>query len=112
MRRSNRAGTSAKSAKRHGVDARHLRPELGRYEPEQVVGPTDLTIAVDGYEWKRAWARLLAKVYEVDPMVCPKCGSEMKVIAIIEDTDKLERILRLLVRIGRSPPGLDPDRLN
>jgi hypothetical protein len=27
---------------------------------------------------KRAWARLLAKVYEIDPLVCPKCGSEMK----------------------------------
>ena len=23
---------------------------------------------------KRAWARLLAKVYEIDPMVYPKCG--------------------------------------
>jgi tRNA(Ile2) C34 agmatinyltransferase TiaS len=27
---------------------------------------------------KRAWARLLAKVYEVDPFVCPKCGAKMK----------------------------------
>jgi tRNA(Ile2) C34 agmatinyltransferase TiaS len=26
----------------------------------------------------RAWARLLAKVYEVDPMMCPKCGGDMK----------------------------------
>ena len=25
---------------------------------------------------KRAWARLLAKVYEIDPPVCPKCGSQ------------------------------------
>lgn len=61
---------------------------------------------------KRAWARLLAKVYEVDPLVCPKCGAEMKVIAIIEDPDKLKRILRHLVTTGRSPPGFDPDRLN
>ena len=28
---------------------------------------------------KRAWARLLAKVYEIDPMVCPKCRSEYEV---------------------------------
>ena len=61
---------------------------------------------------KRAWARLLAKVYEVDPLVCPKCGAEMKVIAIIEDPDELGRILRHLIKIGRSPPGFDPDRLN
>jgi hypothetical protein len=61
---------------------------------------------------KRAWARLLANVYEVDPFACPKCGAEMKVIAIIEDADELKRILRHLMKIGRSPPGLDPDRLN
>ena len=74
---------------------------------------------------KRAWARLLAKVYEVDPMVCPKCGADMKVIAVIEDPDQLKRILRYpgcraeqqpqaatrLVKMGRSPPGFDPDRL-
>ena len=34
---------------------------------------------------KRAGARLLAKVYEIDPLVCPKCGHEMKVVAIIQD---------------------------
>jgi hypothetical protein len=61
---------------------------------------------------KRAWARLLAKVYEVDPFVCPKCGADMKVIAVIEDPDQLKRILRYLIKIGRSPPGFDPIRLN
>ena len=61
---------------------------------------------------KRAWARLLAKVYEVDPFVCPKCGADMKVIAVIEDPDELKRILRHLIKIGRSPPGFNPDRLN
>jgi hypothetical protein len=61
---------------------------------------------------KRAWARLLAKVYEVDPMVCPKCGAEMKVIAVIEDPDELGRLLRHLVKMGRSPPEFDSDRLN
>jgi hypothetical protein len=61
---------------------------------------------------KRAWARLLAKVYEVDPFVCPKCGAEMKAIAIIEDPDELKRILRHLIKIGRPPPGFDRDRLN
>ena len=41
-----------------------------------------------------------------------KCGAEMKVIAVIEDPDELKRILRHLIKIGRSPPGFDPDRLN
>jgi len=61
---------------------------------------------------KRAWARLLAKVYEVDPLLCPKCGAEMKVIAILEDRDEIKHIVRHLVKNGRSPPGFDPNRLN
>lgn len=68
--------------------------------------------AVDDSARKRAWARLMAKVYEVDPIVCPKCGTKMKVIAVIEDPDELKRILRHLEKMGRSPPGFDPDRLN
>ena len=80
--------------------------DLG-YEP---LSDGDEEITVDAR--KRAWARLLAKVYEVDPLVCPKCGAEMKVIAVIEDPDELKRILRHLIKIGRSPPGFDPDRLN
>ncbi|MFP4705613.1 MAG: transposase [Spirochaetaceae bacterium] len=80
--------------------------DLG-YEPL-----SDEDEAVDDSARKRAWARLLAKVYEVDPFVCPKCGADMKVIAVIEDPEELGRILRHLVKIGRSPPGFHPDRLN
>lgn len=68
--------------------------------------------SVDSQTYKRAWARLLAKVYEVDLFVCLKCGSEMKVIAIIQEPNEFKRILRHLVKIGRSPPGLDPTALN
>ena len=31
-------------------------------------------------------------MYEVDQFVCPKCGTEMKVIAVIEDPDEIKRI--------------------
>ena len=33
---------------------------------------------------RRRWAALVKRVYEVDPLVCPKCGGEMRVIAFIE----------------------------
>ncbi len=61
---------------------------------------------------KRAWARLLAKVYEIDPLVCPKCGCDMKVVAIIQDPAEIRDILSHLVKIGRAPPGFDPALLN
>jgi hypothetical protein len=69
-------------------------------------------VEVDILAYKQAWARLLAKVYEINPLICPKCGADMKVIAVIENPDEIKRILRHLVKIGRSPPGLDLAQLN
>ena len=66
----------------------------------------------DTQAYRKAWARLLSKFYEIDPMVCPKCGSEMKVIAVIQEPEEIKRILRHLVKQGRTPPGLDPTSLN
>ena len=45
---------------------------------------------------------LIAKVYEVDPLNCPCCGSETRLIAVIADSFVRE-ILRHLLKIGRTP---------
>lgn len=55
---------------------------------------------------RKTWARLLAKIYEIDLFVCPKCSSEMKVIAIIQDMAEIKRILNHLKKVGRAPPGV------
>jgi len=44
----------------------------------------------------RSWARLIQKIYEVDPLICPKCGGDMKVIAFIEDYRIVKKILDYL----------------
>ena len=61
---------------------------------------------------RSAWARLIAKIYEVDPLVCPRCSSKMRILAVIIDPAEVKKILRHLVKIGRPPPGLDPSTLN
>lgn len=61
---------------------------------------------------KRAWARLLAKVYEIDPLVRPKCGWSMNVIAVIQNPVEIRDILVHLVKTGRAPPGFDLAMLN
>ncbi|MGQ9853611.1 MAG: hypothetical protein ACUVTG_09445 [Candidatus Oleimicrobiaceae bacterium] len=33
---------------------------------------------------RMSWAALIRKVYEVDPLRCPECGGEMKVVSFIE----------------------------
>jgi hypothetical protein len=40
------------------------------------------------------WALMLAKVYEVDPLCCPRCGTQMKPVALIVDEQELARICR------------------
>ena len=60
----------------------------------------------------RAWARLIKKVYEVDPLTCPRCGQPMKVLAVITDLPQVMKILRHLLKIAKPPPGLDPAALN
>ncbi len=61
---------------------------------------------------RKTWARLIAKIYEIDPFICPKCGSEMKVIAIIQDSTEIKKILKHLKKIGRAPPGVDYSELS
>jgi hypothetical protein len=39
---------------------------------------------------------MIRKVYEVDPMLCPKCGGQMKVIAFITDYQAVDRIIEHL----------------
>jgi hypothetical protein len=33
---------------------------------------------------KMSWAAIIKKVYEVDPLRCPECGGEIKIIRFIE----------------------------
>jgi hypothetical protein len=58
-------------------------------------------------EFRRNWARLIQKVYEVAPLLCPKCGGAMRVIAFIEDQSVIEKILKhlgLWLVNSRAPP--------
>ena len=56
---------------------------------------------------RRSWARLLRRIYEVDPLLCP-CGGELKIISILTDPVVVDRILSHRRKRGSrapSPPG-------
>ena len=61
---------------------------------------------------KAAWARLIRKVYEVDPLTCPRCKGTMRIIALIEEPEVIQRILthlglwrpEALPGLERAPP--------
>jgi hypothetical protein len=56
---------------------------------------------------------LIKRVYEVDPLCCPECGGQMKVVSFIEPPQRevIEKILRHCglwqSRAARAPPELD-----
>jgi hypothetical protein len=50
------------------------------------------------------WARLIARVYQVDPLVCARCGQKMQMIAFL--TDQL-LIRKILEHLGLSIQPLD-----
>jgi len=56
---------------------------------------------------RKSWARLIQKIYEADPLICPKCKGAMRVISSIEDPSVIRDILNhlglWLVR-ARPPP--------
>jgi hypothetical protein len=39
---------------------------------------------------------MIRKVYEVDPMICPRCGGRMRVVAFLTDHAVVDRIIRHL----------------
>ena len=55
------------------------------------------------------WARLLARIYEVFPLRCPDCGSDMRILAFLTDPEPTGAILRHL-DLPHTPPRLSPAR--
>jgi len=61
----------------------------------------------------KKWRELIKKVWEVDPLICPKCGKPMRVIALIDEPGVIFEILShlgLWERFyaqprSRAPPG-------
>ena len=71
---------------------------------------SDFVIEDDNYNkgCSRTWVRLIKKIYEVDPLICPKCGGDMRIIAFIDDYKIVRKILDYLgiyeFKRDRPPP--------
>ena len=57
------------------IGSRFLPPDLS-FEDAPSPAPPGSAEALR----RQAWARMLRKVFEVDPLVCPRCGVEMEVV--------------------------------
>jgi hypothetical protein len=59
---------------------------------------------------KRRWSYFIRKVYETDPLVCPKCSGEMRIISLIDQPDVIKKILQHLGlwEESHAPPDRSP----
>ncbi len=56
---------------------------------------------------RRGWAEMIRKVYEVDPLICPRCKGKMRIISFITDYPVVDRILnhlKLIFVASKLPP--------
>ena len=63
----------------------------------------------------KKWRELIKKVWEADPLICPTCQREMRIVSLIYERDVIEKILKCLglweqgVRV-ESQSGSDPPK--
>jgi len=60
---------------------------------------------------RRRWAILIQRIYQADPLRCPKCGGAMKIIAFIEA--RQEEVIRKILRhcgLWHDPPPRAPPK--
>ncbi len=80
-------------------------------QPSARIAPPDEPqpeLSVSARHSRAAWACLIKKLYEADPLNCPRCHKPMKVIAVITDPAQVLKILRHLIKKGTPPPVSTP----
>ena len=99
---------------------KHLLLDVNGEKPKALMAQEGPLLNIDIEEKKPrkvsfGWAKLIARIYEVSPLVCPKCGETMKIIAFIEDRPTIQKILTCLnepidpppVASARGPPEME-----
>ena len=98
----------------HGVLGPHYKyrkqivpkpPELKLVQDHEIIEPKQLELKKKNIPW----ARLLARVFGIDVETCSKCGGKMRIIAAIEDSKVIRKILEH-IGLDTKPPRLTPAR--
>ena len=81
---------------------------------QPATGQAESAITGEGVPPKRApahylWAALIARIYEVFPLLCPLCGGQMRIIAFITHSADIRQILDH-IGVQSEPPHIAPAR--
>jgi hypothetical protein len=100
---SNRSrGGRLKDEQRHNADK----------EVDAAESPAVRILDVSNYKPKRIpspkWRECIKKIWEVDPLECPRCQAEMKIVSFIDEAVVIEKILRHLKLWEKPEPRVRP----
>jgi len=94
---SNRMRGERRKAEQQNAESEIEMPEttatiisIADYEPRNIPSPT--------------WRECIKKIWEVDPLICPHCQTEMKIVSFITDYAVVRKILKHLDLWDISPP--------
>jgi len=94
------------SNKARGIRKKAEEQQQKADEPETSMStPCLIESDISKKAFRRNWARLIKKVYNIDPLICPKCNSKMRIIGFIEEEAVIEKILK---HLNLWLPGHDP----
>jgi hypothetical protein len=63
----------------------------------------DIEEHASGSFYSSIWAMLLAKIFEINPLLCLGCGGEMKIIAFVTEAKPIGQILRHIGELDHAP---------
>ena len=69
-------------------------------------------VPVPLHQARHRWAESLRRIFEVEPLKCPRCGQTMRIVAFITEPQVIDRILDSLRRTAaarrrsRAAPGM------
>jgi hypothetical protein len=66
-----------------------------RGERAKLTPPDDETEGNYRREFRRsAWAACIKRIYEIDPLECPKCKAQMRIMSFIQDKHSIKDIMK------------------
>ena len=72
--------------------------------------PVPVITDIKRKKFRKNWARLIQKIYNVDPLLCSKCSGTMRIISFIEDEATIKKILvHLNLWMPQNDKGLSPE---
>ena len=91
----------------YGVYANRIRTTYRAVDSARAGADGEASELTSRRTLSRRWAELIFRIYEVDPLDCPRCGARMKVLALIVEPNVIRQILDHLETRAcpRAPPN-------